>query len=254
VAVRFAALVALSILTIAPSAWAVRPFITDDARVVGKHQAQLETWVRYDKTSFQHWAVPAIGPIAPLEVTIGAVHGVAIVPNQKYSLAAPLLQSKLLLHPAESNGLPGVALIGGTFLPFGFGGFESPPSGFLYAAVTQVFGDDALLLHGNLGVAGAQVEEPSSDTPLEREKHARVRFTWGIATQVRLYGAANLAAEIFSGDPYAEVAGGAAQGGFRFTLSQNVQIDIAGGKGIYGAQQMDPWISTGLRFVSNKLW
>jgi len=255
VPVRFAAPIALSILTIAPSAYAVRPFITDDARVVGKHHAQVETWGRYDKTSLQHWMVPAIGPIAPLEVTLGAVHGVAIVPNRKYSLAAPLLQSKLLLHEARPGQLPGVALIAGTFFPFGFGGFESPPSGFIYLAVTQVFGEeDELLLHANLGFAGAQVEDRSSNTPLEREKHARLRTTWGLATQLKLYGAVNLAAEVFSGDPYAEVAGGAAQGGFRFVLSKNVQIDTAGGAGVWGTPRMDPWISTGLRLVSDKLW
>ncbi|QEK50772.1 hypothetical protein FYC62_03125 [Pedobacter aquae] len=33
----------------------VRPFITDDARVVGERLAQLETWVRFDKEAGQHW-------------------------------------------------------------------------------------------------------------------------------------------------------------------------------------------------------
>jgi hypothetical protein len=32
----------------------VRPFITDDARVVGDHLAQLETWLRLDKEAGQH--------------------------------------------------------------------------------------------------------------------------------------------------------------------------------------------------------
>lgn len=246
--------IAVAVVTIAPGAHAVRPFITDDARVVGKHHAQLETWVRYDKTALQHWIVPAIGPIAPLEVTLGAVHGMAVEPNRHYSLAAPLLQSKLLIHEAKPNALPGVALIAGTFFPFGFGGFESPPSGFLYGAITQVFGDDALLLHGNIGVAGAQVEDRSSNTPLEHAKHNRVRLTWGLATQIRLHGAANLAAEVFSGDPYAEVAGGAVQGGFRFILSDNVQIDTTAGSGVWGHPRMNAWVSTGLRLVSDRLW
>jgi hypothetical protein len=247
-------MVVLAVVTISSRASAVRPFITDDARVVGKHDAQVETWFRYDKTSFQHWIVPAFGPIAPLEVTIGGVHGVAIDPNNRYSIAAPLLQSKLQLHEPKSNGLPGVAVVAGTFLPFGFGGFESPPSGFLYAAVTQVVGEDDALFHGNLGVAGAQIEERSSDTPLEREKHARVRLTWGLATQVRLYKAINLAAEVFSGDPYAEVAGGAGQGGFRFTLTDHVQLDCTAGSGLWGANQMNTWVSSGIRLVSSRLY
>ncbi|MBL8717453.1 MAG: hypothetical protein JNL79_15805, partial [Myxococcales bacterium] len=203
---------------------AVRPFITDDARVVGLHQAQLETWVRYDKGSLQHWIVPAFGPIAPLEVTLGAVHGVAIDPARRYSLAAPLVQAKLLLHAAEAGGGPGVAVIGGTFLPFGFGGFESPLNAFAYAAATQVFGDDDVLLHANVGAAAARAEPPTGNTPQEGDRHARFRWTWGLGSQIHLYGVANLALEVFSGDPYAEVAGGAGQAGFRFVLSSVVQV------------------------------
>lgn len=235
-------------------ALAVRPFITDDARVVGKHQAQLETWVRYDRTALQHWAVPAFGPIAPLEVTVGAVHGVALQPNRNYSLAAPLLQAKLLLRPAEKNDLPGVAIIAGTFLPFGTGDFRSPVSGFTYLAVSEVIGDDAVLLHANLGFAGAQLERPASNNPAELEQHARYRVTWGVATQIRLYGPVNLAAEVFSGDPYAEVGGGAGQGGFRFVISKFIQIDVAGGGGLYGEPRMPGWGSFGFRFVSDPLF
>lgn len=238
----------------ATPASAVRPFITDDARVVGKHQAQFESWVRYDRTALQHWAVPAIGPIAPLEVTLGAVHGASLQPNRSYSLAAPLLQAKLLLHPAHPNALPGVAIVAGTFFPFGHGDFRSPVSGFTYLAVSQVFGEDALLLHANLGFAGAQLERPASNAPAELEKHARYRATWGVATQVHLYRAANLAAEIFSGDPYAEVGGGAGQLGLRFVVSDHVQLDAAAGSGLYGQPRMPPWASLGFRFVSDRLW
>jgi hypothetical protein len=237
---------------IAPRALAVRPFITDDARVVGKHQAQVESWVRYDRTALQQWAVPAIGPIAPLEVTLGAVHGIAIHPNPHYSLAAPLLQAKLLLHAAVTDGLPGVAIIAGTFFPFGYGDFRSPVSGFTYLAATEVIGNDDVLLHANLGFAAAQLERTTGNAQLD--KHARYRFTWGIATQVHLYGAANLAAEIFSGDPYAEVSGGAGQLGLRFAVNKRVQLDVATGAGLYGDPRMPPWASVGFRFVSEPLF
>ncbi len=247
--------VSLACVVASTPARAVRPFITDDARVVGKHQAQLESWVRYDRTALQHWAVPAIGPIAPLEVTLGAVHGFSLEPNDhNYSFAAPLLQAKLLLHHAHPNQLPGVAIIAGTFFPFGFGHFRSPVNGFTYLAVTEVIGDDDLLLHANLGFAGAQLERPASNAPAELEKHARYRATWGVATQLHLYRAANLAAEIFSGDPYAEVGGGAGQLGLRFVLSSFVQLDVAGGSGLYGQPRMPAWGSVGFRFVSAKLW
>ena len=34
--------------------FAVRPFVTDDARVVGEHQGQVETSVRYSKDTFSN--------------------------------------------------------------------------------------------------------------------------------------------------------------------------------------------------------
>lgn len=36
------------------SAHAIRPFITDDARVVGRATPQLETWVFGDRAGLQH--------------------------------------------------------------------------------------------------------------------------------------------------------------------------------------------------------
>jgi hypothetical protein len=56
-------------------AHAIRPFITDDARVVGAHLLQLETWVQADAEQLQHWVLPAFGPTERIELTLGAVHG-----------------------------------------------------------------------------------------------------------------------------------------------------------------------------------
>lgn len=241
--------VLLAALCWSPRAHAVRPFITDDARVVGEHKAQLETWARYDRGSLQHWIVPAFGPVAPLEITLGAVHGVAIDPTKRYSLAGPLVQTKTLLREARPGTWPGVAFIAGTFLPAGFGGFESPWNGFAYLALTQVFGDDAALLHGNVGGALAAHATPASGTPQELERHARLRLTWGAGAQARLYGVANLVVEVFSGDPYAEVAGGAGQVGFRFILDSTIQLDVTAGGGLWGDARMPAWASAGLRLA-----
>lgn len=240
-------------LTVTPPARAVRPFVTDDARVVGRHQAQVETWLRLDRDSLQHWIVPAFGPIAPLEVTLGALHG-APRTNARYTLSGPLVQAKLLLRPAEAGHGPGFAIVGGTMLPFGIGAFVSPVNAFAYLAGTQVFGDDAVLVHGNLGAAGARSEAPADATAQEAERHARVRLTWGLATQLHLWGPANLALEVFSGDPYAEVAGGACQAGLRFIVSEVVQLDASGGVGLWGVPRMPGWVSIGLRIVSRRLF
>lgn len=242
-------LLCASVLLATSNAAAVRPFITDDARVVGRRNAQLETWLRYDRGTAQHWFVPAFGPIAPVEASLGAVHGAVLDGDRRYSLSAPLLQAKILFHEARPDSAPGVALILGSFLPFGFGGFESPPNAFGYLAVTQVVGNDALLVHANVGAAVATVAEPSRDAPQELARHERVRATWGVASQIHLYGPANLALEVFSGDPYAEVAGGAAQAGLRFSVTPNIQIDASAGGGVWGNPSMPAWVSTGFRIV-----
>ena len=64
-------LVALALVLAAPPAAAVRPFITDDARVVGGRTLQLETWVRADREAFQHWVLVGFGPVGPVELTLG---------------------------------------------------------------------------------------------------------------------------------------------------------------------------------------
>jgi len=53
----------------------VRPFITDDARVVGNRLAQLESWYRQDKETIQQWFLLAYGPTEWLELTLGGVVG-----------------------------------------------------------------------------------------------------------------------------------------------------------------------------------
>ena len=84
-----AAVLATSVVT--SNARAVRPFITDDARVVGDKLGQVESWLRYDKGSLQHWIVPAIGPTKWAELSIGAVHGWSAEPKPShYALAASL--------------------------------------------------------------------------------------------------------------------------------------------------------------------
>ncbi|RYE79758.1 MAG: hypothetical protein EOO74_03215, partial [Myxococcales bacterium] len=86
--------VVVAAVLVARPALAVRPFITDDARVVGERAAQMETWLRADKVGLQHWIVGAIGPVAPLEVSVGMVYGRQ---SEAFTLAAPLFQAKALV-------------------------------------------------------------------------------------------------------------------------------------------------------------
>lgn len=247
-----AALLGMAVLLSAPEARAIRPFITDDARVVGARHLQLETWWRRDKDSLQHWALFAFGPNDHVELTLGGAYGLSNVvsrnpgvPSPTFAFNLPLLQGKFLLRDAEPNKLPGLAVAAGIVPPLGRGGFEPPGfSGFAYVAFTEsLFEEERLLLHANVGatVLGAKGHDPLSPT-------------WGVGLQLRTFAAFHLVGEFFSGDPYASGAGGAAQGGFRYIFNDHVQLDATVGGGVFGATPLPFWASSGVRLVSHELW
>lgn len=227
-------------LIAAPSVLAVRPFITDDARVVGRRQAQLETWMRGDRGALQHWALVSYGPIAPLELTIGTVHGATYEHGTDYSLAGPLIQAKYLVRKPKTASWPGVAVSAGVFAPVGYGAFQ--PHGwdtFGYVALTEsLLEGDRILLHGNAGFVNSQGDQ---------------KPTWGIGSQVRIHGGFHAVGEVFSGDPYAESSGVAVQAGFRHFISEYIQIDATVGKGMSGQPRLPIWATVGLRLVTPPL-
>ncbi|HMP91351.1 MAG TPA: hypothetical protein PKD90_00630 [Phnomibacter sp.] len=220
----------------------VRPFITDDARVVGERLAQIETWFRIDKESGQQWVMAAYGPNDKLELTLGAVAGYERSHNSKalFSYALPLLQAKYLFKPYGHGKGPGLGLVMGSFLPMGKGGFKPPGFGtFSFATISQCFGaNEDLLLHLNVGLNYLHVNK----------EHELLR-TWGFGTQVRTIGGMHLVGEIFSGDPYVPGAGTSWQAGFRHFFSDLLQIDMTCGKGISGANPLPFWASGGVRIV-----
>jgi hypothetical protein len=238
------ALIATGIF-VSTESYAIRPFVTDDARVVGGKYLQLETWFRRDRASLQHWMLFAFGPNDHMELTLGGVHGAGgLGERPRYGYGGPLAQAKILLNHALPNDWPGVALSVGALPPFGSGGLETPGWGtFAYLALTEALvGQDVVLIHLNAGYAA--VDAP----PI-----APLRVTWGVGTQVHTIQNLHAIGELFSGDPYAPRAAGACQLGFRYIFSDYLQLDATYGQGLFG-ERMPFWISTGVRMVSHELW
>jgi hypothetical protein len=241
--------ITLVILSEAPEARAIRPFITDDAHVVGKGHLQLETYLRRDASSAQQWILPAIGPTDWLEVTLGGVHGVGQLRSHPdkptYAVAGPILQGKFLLLESVPNKPPGLAIVVGGITPAGSGGFQAPGwSGFSYLALTQAFiREDDLLFHVNVGVS--TISAPGFDP---------VKVTWGVGTQIETLFNFHLIGELFSGDPYAQGSGGAVQGGFRIIFNDHLQLDGTLGSGVWGDNPIPLWFSSGIRIVSHELF
>lgn len=226
------------------SAWAVRPFITDDARVVGFRLAQWESWLRLDAHAQQQWHMFAYGPNRKLELTGGMVMGFDRSRpelGREFSYALPLLQGKYLFRPYADKEVPGVALVAGTFLPGGRGAFVPPGYGaFSFLIVSQCFGEkEDVLVHLNVG-----------QNYLFMNQQNVWLTTWGLGAQARAYKGFHLVGEVFSGDPYIPGTGLAYQIGFRHFFSDFVQIDATIGEGLRGDIALPFWGSVGIRVVT----
>jgi hypothetical protein len=229
-------------------ALAVRPFVTDDAAVVGEKLVLLETSLRFDKTRVQNLNLLAYGPSENLELTVGFADGFLLDAEDetgRLSIAGPLAQAKFLLKKPTPNGFPGVAVVAGFNSPYDTHNFGNASWGeFVYLAFTESLGEhDRVLVHGNVGASYGMPEDTW-----------KYLYTWGVGTQVRLVGGLHSVAEIFSGDPYSQESSGAFQAGFRYFVSERVQLDATVGSGLWGTPAIDTWTGCGLRVISDSPW
>ncbi len=228
-------------------ALAVRPFVTDDARVVGKNLFLVETSLHRDSSALSNLTIFSYGPTEKLELAIGFENGFLLEGENswKYSVAGPLGQAKYLFTEGTPNGYPGVALVVGANTPYGTNNFNSPSwNHFAYLAFTESFGEkERVLIHANIGI--------NYSKPDDSWKYAT---TWGVGTQIRLIGGLHYVGEIFHGDPYAGDAGGAFQTGFRHFISEKIQIDATVGSGLWGDNKPETFFGCGLRIVFGPPW
>jgi hypothetical protein len=236
-------LAALTIL-FAPPVWAVRPFITDDAAIIGFKRIELANWLLIDKYAGQFWHSANIGLHDRVEMTLAMFWGYDKPGGDnhaKMSFTAPLLQTKFLLRDYEPDGLPGMTVAVGSDLPYGTGAFVPRGYGaFAFASVTQCIGkEENVLIHTNLGI-----------TYLREGGENHTGITWGTGTQVKIHKGFHCVGELVSGDPYVHGAGIAYQLGIRQFVSDKLQVDCALGNGIGGGVNKTPlWVSCGIRYV-----
>jgi hypothetical protein len=121
---------ALALIVAAP-AYAARPFVTDDARIV--EHCQVETFYKEQRnySGSEFWLLPACN-LFGAEITLGG--------NRIEGDANEILQTKFLLKRLEPNTI-GFAL--------SLGVFGSDP--YFNFITSRSFADDRLVVHGNLG-------------------------------------------------------------------------------------------------------
>lgn len=221
-----------AVLAAAPQAWAARPLITDDARIVDAKACQVESWVKRNRDSTEYWAIPACNFTGNLELALGgarthdAMGGMRTTDMQ--------VQGKTLFKPLETNGW-GIGLAVGTLRHVDAGRRD------WYAYVPTSFSlrDDAVVVHTNLGFL--------RDGAVRRDgAMRRDRLTWGLGTEVRLSEHSWLIAETF-GQQHGKALH---QLGLRHWLvPDRVQFDLTYGSH-NGSGSEARWFSFGLRLLS----
>src|SRR5688572_10357447 len=87
----------------ATDAFAARPFVTDDARVVRPGGCQVEAFFKQLRPGrgSEFWFLPACNPLQRAELTLG---GRRIAADEEPTTRAVILQAKTLLRALEPNG------------------------------------------------------------------------------------------------------------------------------------------------------
>ncbi|MCQ8103502.1 hypothetical protein NP590_05235 [Methylomonas sp. SURF-2] len=222
------------------TAHAIRPLVTDDARVVGEGLAQLESWLDANREGISHNVLAAYGPTEWLELTSGFVHGGNYsAVDAGYGINGPLFQLKALAFEPLPDGAPGLAWVAGFIPPWGYGSLKPEGStAFGFLAATESLFDDKLQLHANLGVAAAQTDQLW-----------KTATTGGFGMQSHIVAGLHGVAEIYYGDPYAPLhAKWQSQIGFRYVISDTLQFDGTIGKNV--KDDRDRWWTLGIRLVT----
>jgi hypothetical protein len=237
------------------SVFAVRPFITDDARVTPNHTFLTETSLRLDQNRLQNLTLFALGFEDKLETTIGFTSGFLIKDDEgtayQLSAAGPLLQLKYIINQQKGkDGFPSVGAALGANPPWGVGSKNFPPPswsqfGSLIVSKSFTSHPEHLNLHVNFGLTNTQ----HSGKAMEQE------VTWGVGLQYHLfkdivYGVT----EIVSGDPYGISNGTVYQVGLRIFISEQLQLDTTYGSGVWGNPRPGWFVGFGLRVFTKPLW
>jgi hypothetical protein len=211
------------------SALAVRPFVTDDARVVYKGQVLTEsyggmTMVQGEKPATEARSLQGLGITDRFELTAGGF-GFSYQDNQARPLDM-LIQPKYVLH-SSLGAIPSLSVAAASLFPLSgnrqyWDGYAmAHVSWFLFTpdADTDPY-DNNLAVHLNLGMKSRYDAGP---TTFQSKLYWAAGFEviTPVTREVRFLG------EIFNGDPFSfEEKFPAFQTGFRWYKSPMVQMDL----------------------------
>lgn len=227
-------LVAFLSLFISVSAFAARPFMTDDARLTTAGSCQLESWTRTYKNSHEQWALPACNPTGNFEITAG---GGRSKNTGEAGLNDYVVQGKTLFRELNTNGYGWGLAVGHINHPNAAAGPNSLGNTYAYIPFSVSTRNDKVIYHTNVGWM--------------RDKATQVhRMTYGFGAEIQTSERTMLIAETF-GDHKAKPFW---QTGARYALIPNLlQIDTTIGQQ-YNGTRNTRWISFGLRYIPESLF
>lgn len=227
----YAALGVGLVVFLCESADAVRPFVTDDARIVDVGQIEFETWLEMVNDTAGWSDHPAYATIVGYSFTewLEVLAGTSMTYDGDEGLGVenPTLMGKFLFVQSTPQGRPGHAMSISHAFDTGAGSLYEP------GHVTSLVGmtsfrpfDDRMQLHFNYGLRSDRTEEGRQYE----------RFYWGVGTEVDLpfmpLGGEKLTwvGEVFAGDPLVPNAPDwAIQTGFRWHYNDHYQVDLVYG-------------------------
>lgn len=229
----------ITLLVIAPSmtgthAHAVRPFVTDDARIVFEDQLEVESWAqlnleRGQKPGFGLSSLQGYAPTDRLEIIAGGF-GLEYQ-DKRITVENLVFQPKYLIHRSLDSWIPSISVAAAVLAPLS-GNRQLWNSYAMFHASWFLFTpkdssdpyDNGLAIHINAGT------KSQYDAGLGARYTTKPFWAFGFEAATPISRDLRLVGEIFNGDPFFfEEEFPAFQSGLRWYTSPNVQWDVVFG-------------------------
>jgi hypothetical protein len=241
---------ALALAVVPASALAVRPFVTDDARIVDEGQITSETWLETatDGGPWENSLHALAGTSVNQWLELSAVSSFGLDTGFGDDISNPVFQLKTLLLPAVEDGPVGVAVSVGYIPRLGHGpSYIEGDGAYAYGLITKRLNQDRLLLHTNFGLTGSRTETAGD----------RLRPYGGAGAEIALWAFEwRWVAEVFTGDPFDPLRSDvSSQWGLRWLHSDVFNFDLIAGWQPQVDEKLERtgrdefWVQLGVRIV-----
>lgn len=230
-ALRLPSLVSVLLLALSPAAYAARPFVVDDARVVDRGACQLEAWRRNNADdSHEYWAIPACN-VKGLELTLGG--GYLSPEPAGHDQTDYQFQAKTLFKELEVNGW-GWGIAAGALRHADINLQQNLIGNYyFYVPISRSLLDDRIVVLGNVG-------------GIDNRDAGRRGMTWGLGGEFYVHRRFMLAAEAYGATGFERFA----QVGVRlWIVPDHVQLDASYGGSLQRFHDVH-WNSIGIRLIS----